>query len=268
MFGLKLKRPLVIFDLEATGLNSRADRIVELSLLKIMPDGTRQVHTHRVNPEIPIPPDATRIHGITDQDVADCQTFDELAPKVLEILKDCDFAGFNVIQFDIPLLVEEFLRAQIRFDVSDRNVIDMQRIYHKKEPRDLSAALRFFCNETLEGAHGAEADTLAAAKVLEAQLVRYADLPRDISKLDAFCNPRDADWADSSGRLKWANGELAINFGKRKGVPVSTLVKQDPGYLRWILRGDFPRDTQDLVRRSLGGETVKPGAGGKQSGEN
>ncbi len=264
MSALKLQRPLVVFDLEATGLNSRLDRIVEIGLVKILPDGKQMIHTFRVNPEIPIPPEATAIHGISDRDVAECPTFDELAPKLLALLKDCDLAGFNVLQFDIPLLTEEFLRAQVRFDVSDRKVIDMQRIYHKKEPRDLAAAVRFFCKEELVGAHGAEADALAAAKVLEAQLDRYPDLPREVVELDAFCNPRDPDWADGGGRLKWVKGELTINFGQRRGVPVSTLVRQDPGYLRWIVRSDFPREMQELIRRSLDGETVKPESGAKR----
>lgn len=249
--NIELRRPLAIFDIEATGLNARADRIVEICIVKILPGGNRDVHTFRVNPEIPIPPEAAAIHGITDADVAGCPTFDQVAPKIQELLRDCDLGGFNATNFDIPMLVEEFMRARIRFSLDGRRIIDAQRIYHKKEPRDLAAAVKFFCNERLEGAHGAEADALATLNVLEAQLSKYPDLPRSVEDLDEFCNPRDPGWADRSGRLRWSGNEVVINFGQKKGIPLTTLAKTDTKYLKWILRSDFPRDTQDIVQKVL-----------------
>ena len=258
MLNLTLDRPLVVLDIEATGLNSRADRIVEICLVKIMPDDTREVHTHRVNPGIPIPPAAKAIHGISDEDVADSPSFDDLAPELFELLKDSDIGGYNVLGFDIPLLTEEFMRAKRIFDMDGRRVLDMQRIFHKKEPRDLSAALTFFCGEKLDGAHGAEADALATVKVLEGQLEKYTDLPRDVDKLDAFCSPKEKEWVDRAGRLKWVDGEITINFGKKKGSSLRVLVDNDKSYLKWILKSDFPRDTQAIVRDALDGEFPEP----------
>lgn len=251
MLAIKLDRPLAIFDIEATGLNSKTDRIVELSIVKLLPDGSREVRTFRVNPEMPIPAGATRIHGITDADVAGCPAFDQIAKDVHRLLDGCDLGGYNAIYYDIPMLMEEFLRAKIRFILDGRRIIDAQRIYHKKEPRDLSAAVAFFCNETLDGAHGAEADALATVKVLEAQLLRYPDLPRTAAELDEFCNPREPDWVDRSGRLKWEGGEAIINFGQKKGAAIRALVHDDPKYLRWILKSDFPRDMQEIIRKAL-----------------
>ena len=254
MLRLTLERPLVVLDIEATGLNSRVDRIVEICLVKISPDGSRDVHTHRINPGIPIPPAVRAIHGISDEDVADCPSFDDLAPQLFKLLEDCDLSGYNVLGFDIPILVEEFMRAKRVFDLEGRRIVDMQRIYHKKEPRDLSAALAFFCNETLTGAHGAEADALASVKVLEGQLQKYTDLPGDIDQLDAFCNPRNTDWVDRTGRLSWVDNEITINFGKKKGASLRVLADSDKNYLKWILKSDFPRDTQAIVRNALNGE--------------
>ena len=251
MLDIKLKRPLAVFDIEATGLNSKTDRMVELCIVKLLPDGKREVHTFRINPEMPIPPPATRIHGISDADVAGCPTFEQLAKQVYQILDGCDLGGYNAINYDIPLLTEEFIRARIRFSLDGRHIVDAQRIYHKKEPRDLSAAVAFFCNETFENAHGAESDAMATVKVLEAQLRRYADLPRTTEALDEFCNPRDPDWVDRMGKLKWENNEVVVNFGQKRGIPIRTLVQNDPKYLKWIIKGDFPRDMQEVVRKAL-----------------
>jgi DNA polymerase III subunit epsilon len=261
MVNLELTRPLAIFDIEATGLNARTDRIVEICIVKIFPDNRREVHVFRIDPEIPIPPESIAIHGITDADVVGCPTFDLIAPKINELLTDCDLGGFSAINFDIPLLTEEFMRARIRFSLDGRRIVDAQRIFHKKEPRDLTAAVQFFCNESLEGAHGAEADACATVKVLEAQLARYPDLPHNIDELDMFCNPKDPCWADRSGRLKWSGNEIVINFGLKKGTPLRLLAKTDAKYLKWIIRGDFPRDTQDIVQRVLDTGTlpVQPG---------
>ena len=261
MVNLELTRPLAIFDIEATGLNARADRIVEICIVKIFPDNRREVHVFRIDPEIPIPPESIAIHGITNADVVGCPTFDEIAPKINELLTDCDLGGFSAINFDIPLLTEEFMRARIRFSLDGRRIVDAQRIFHKKEPRDLTAAVQFFCNESLEGAHGAEADACATVKVLEAQLARYTDLPHNIDELDMFCNPKDPCWADRSGRLKWSGNEIVINFGLKKGTPLRLLARTDAKYLKWIIRGDFPRDTQDIVQRVLDTGTlpIQPG---------
>lgn len=254
MFKWKLDQPLAVLDIEATGTAPRSDRIVELAIVKLMPDGTRSTHTFRVNPEMPIPPEALKIHGISDSDVAGCPTFSEIAPEVLRLLEGCDLAGYNVIRFDIPMLIEEFLRVDTQFDISGRRIIDVQRIFHKREPRDLSSALKFYCGEMHLDAHGAKADALATIRVLEGQFERYRDLPRDIGELDKFCNPREPDWVDRTGRLKWVNNEIVLNFGKRKGESLRSLIQNDAGFVKWILKSDFPRDTQEIVRNAVEGK--------------
>lgn len=257
---LKLERPLAIFDIESTGTAPRADRIVELSIVRIHPDGTRDTHTYRINPEMPIPPESTRVHGITDADVAQCPTFKQLAPEVERLLEGCDLGGYNVLRFDIPMLVEEFLRAGRKFDAESRRVIDAQRIFHRREPRDLTAALAFYCNEMHLSAHGAEGDTLATLRVLESQLERYKDLPDDVAQLSEYCDPRDASWVDRQGRLKWLDGHVVLNFGKKKNSRLSDLIKEDPGFVRWMLRSDFPRDVKDILENALAGKWPVPPA--------
>jgi DNA polymerase III subunit epsilon len=256
--ALKLDRPMAVFDIEATGATPRADRIVELAILRVHPDGHSDSHVFRINPEMPIPPEATAIHGISDEDVRGCPTFKGLSGKILELFSGCDLAGYNVLRFDIPMLVEEFLRAGIRFDPDNYRVVDAQRIYHRKEPRDLTAALSFYCSEMHLGAHGAEADTLATLRVLNAQVQRYADLPKDVAALSDYCDPRDATWADRQGRLRWVNGHIALNFGKKKGTRLSDMIKEDPGFLKWILRSDFPRDVKELVENAMQGRWPAP----------
>lgn len=253
MLSLKLKRPLAVFDIESTGTNPRQDRIVELAIIKILPNGARENHVFRVNPEINIPAEVTAIHGITDDDVADKPPFRKLAPMIMAILEGCDLAGFGVIRFDIPMLIEEFARAGLRFDDAELNIIDAQRIFHKKEPRDLSAALSFFCGKQHSGAHGAEADALATVSVLDAQLTRYPDLPKTVEELDEYCKPkRDPDWADRTGKLKWTNDEIVINFGvQKKGRSLRDLAQNDPKYLKWLLNSDFPGDTKEIVQNAL-----------------
>ena len=255
---LKLDRPLAVFDIEATGATPRADRIVELAIVRIMPNGARDSHLWRVNPGMPIPPEATAIHGITDADVAASPTFRTLAPAVLEAFANCDLAGYNVGRFDIPMLVEEFARVGLTFDLEGRRIVDPQRIFHRREPRDLSAALAFYCGELHLDAHGAEADVLATIRVLEGELERYADLPHDLDELDAYCNPRDPTWVDRQGRLKWASGEVVLNFGQKKGKSLRSLVKEDPGFMKWMLRSDFPRDVQEIVAKAMEGDWPKP----------
>ncbi len=251
MLDLDLKRPLVVLDIEATGLSVRTDRIVEICLVKVGTDKKETLFTRRINPGFPIPPEAIAIHHITDADVADSPSFVDLAREIFDFLEGCDLAGYNAANFDVPLLVEEFIRAKMVFNPADRSIVDPQRIFYKKEPRDLSAALKFFCGETLKGAHGAEADAVATLHVLEGQLAKYGDLPTDIAGLAQFSDTSDPTWADQTGRLKWVNGEITINFGKKKGESLRRLTKDDTGYLKWILKSDFARDTQEIIRKAL-----------------
>jgi len=254
----KLDHPLAVFDIEATGTSPRADRIVEIAVIKMEPDGTRSTHTSRVNPGIKIPAEATRVHGITDADVAACPSFPDIAPGLFELLQGCDLAGYNLLRYDIPMLVEEFLRAGIDFRAEGRRVVDAQRIFHRREPRDLSAALLFYCDASHSDAHGAEADAAATLRVLEGQLKTYPDLPHDIGQLDLYCNPRAPDWADRTGRLRWVNGQVVLNFGKRKGEPLKDIIERDPNYIKWMLTSDFPRDTQEIVRAATEGTWPTP----------
>lgn len=245
---LKLTKPLAAFDIESTGTNSRLDRIVEIAIVKQMPYGMTSSYVFRVNPEISIPAETTAVHGICDEDVKDCKTFKEIADEIQKILDDCDLAGYNLLKFDIPILQEEFERAGKKFVIDTRKIVDAQRIFHQKEPRDLTAALKFYCGEDLINAHGAEADTIATLKVIEGQLAMYEDLPRDVAGLDEYSNPRDPSWADRSGRLKWnEEGELIVNFSKKKGLTVKQLLKQEKSFLKWIVKNDFPKDMRTIV---------------------
>jgi len=253
-FQWELDRPLAVLDIESTGTSPRADRIVELAIVTLMPDLSRPNRTFRINPQIPIPPEATAIHGIRDQDVASCPTFPEVAPQVKTALEGCDLAGYNIVRYDLLLLAEEFLRADMRFDVGGRRIVDAQRIFHRREPRDLTAALAYYCGEMHLGAHGAEADVRATIRVLEGQFQRYADLPRNMDELDAYCNPRDPNWVDRTGRLRWSNGQVALNFGKKKGETLRGLIENDPGFIHWLLRSDFPIDFRDIVENAQHGK--------------
>ena len=257
---LVLTRPLVFFDLEATGVDPRNDRIVEISLLKMFPPDASGaapepiVRTRRVHPTIPIPPGATQIHHITDADVATEPTFEQLAKDLYELLQDCDFAGFGVRRYDLPLLAAEFKRAGMRFEYQSRRVIDGKDIFHFKEPRTLSAAYALYCGGELESAHSAEADMLASRDVLFAQLERYEDLPTDVDGLSTVGAPAaDPDAFDGEGKLKWIAGEVVINFGKSKGRTLRDLATGDRGLLEWILRGDFSDEVRGCVRNALAG---------------
>ena len=255
---LQLDRPLAIFDIESTGSTPRADRIIEIAIIKLLPDGNMEEYVFRVNPEVPIPPEATEIHGITDADVAGLPPFREVAPKILQILENCDLAGYNIIRFDIPMLVEEFERAGYHFDLAGRRLIDAQKIFHKREPRDLSAALKFYCNEEHIEAHGAAADARATLKVLVAQLLRYPDLPHDVDELDRYCNQKPASWVDREGKLKWENGEIVLNFTKNKGKPLREIINHDPNLLKWLLNSDLPRDMKEIIRNCMKGNWPSP----------
>lgn len=247
---LNLTRPLVFFDLETTGTNISTDRIVEISLVKLMPDGKVIEKTRRLNPEMHIPEAATAIHGITDEDVAEMPTFRQIGNSLAQLLTGCDIAGYNSNRFDIPLLDQEFERANINFDLSKARMIDVQTIYHKKEPRTLVAAYRYYCGKELEGAHGALADTRATMDVLLAQLERYDDVPCEVGALAKYASPNRN--VDIMGRLIYdENNREVINFGKHKGHLAEEVLTKEPGYYSWIMQGDFSRNTKNAFTRIM-----------------
>lgn len=246
---LNLKNPIVFFDLETTGINIVKDRIVEISLLKVYPNGKEEIKSRRINPEQPIPAEATAIHGITDDDVKDCPTFKQIAKSLAEILEGCDIAGFNSSRFDVPLLAEEFLRAGIDFDMRKRKFVDVQIIFHKKEQRTLEAAYKFYCDKELENAHSAEADTMATYEVLKAQLDRYPDLANDISTLSQEYSSFNNN-VDLAGRMVYdEKGVEVFNFGKHKGKSVTEVLRNEPSYYSWIMDGDFPLNTKQILTK-------------------
>jgi DNA polymerase III subunit epsilon len=243
---LKLRRPLAFIDLETTGINISTDRIVEISVLKINPNGKEEWMSTRINPEMPIPPKSTAIHGITDQDVVNSPTFKEIAKKLTAFLEGTDLAGYNAIKFDIPVLAEEFLRVNIDFNFRKRKYVDPQVIFHKKEQRTLSAACLFYCNRELENAHSSKADTQATYEVLKSQLDRYNDLENDVEKLADFSSFNDI--VDFAGRIIYdENGIEIFNFGKHKGEPVETVFREEPSYYSWMMNGDFPLYTKKIL---------------------
>jgi DNA polymerase-3 subunit epsilon len=258
MLKLKTDRPLCVFDIEATGVNPRNDRIVSLAIVKVLPGGQAENHSWLVNPERPIPPEATAIHRITDDEVRHSPPFRAVADRVEKVLEGCDLGGYNILHFDIPMLMEEFLRAGKTLEVDNRRVVDAQRIFHKREPRDLGAALQFYCGEFHLNAHGALDDALATVRVIEGQFRRYQDLPRDIEELDRYCNPRDPSWADRTGKFKWVDGELVVNFGRNQGRKLRELAKFEPNFLKWMLNKEFPRDVTDIVKAAMEGRFPAP----------
>lgn len=243
---LKLKNPLVVFDIEATGLDISKDRIVEICIMKIMPNGTEEVKTRRINPEMPIPAESTAIHGITDEDVKSCPTFKEIAKNLANYIEGCDFAGYNSIKFDLPLLAEEFLKAGINIDLRKRKMVDVQNIFHKMEQRTLAAAYLFYCGKELVDAHEAEADTRATYEVLKAQLERYSNLENDIAFLAEFSSRnRNLDYA---GRITLnEKNEAVFNFGKYKGRLVKDIFTIEPSYYSWMMNGNFTLDTKRVL---------------------
>ncbi|MBE5033132.1 3'-5' exonuclease [Gallalistipes aquisgranensis] len=243
---LNLKNPIVFLDLETTGVDPSRDRIVEISLVKVMPDGTKEVKTRRINPEMPIPPAATAVHGITDEDVKDCPRFREIAKSLAAYIEGCDFGGFNSNKFDIPVLAEEFLRAGVDVDLKKRKMVDVQNIFHKMEQRTLVAAYKFYCDKDLENAHSAEADTLATYEVLMAQLDRYEELKNDIDFLADFSSR--SQFVDYAGRIVYdEKGVEVFNFGKHKGRSVAEVFREEPSYYSWMMNGDFPKYTQKVI---------------------
>lgn len=252
--NLNLTRPIVFFDLEATGVAPTRDRIVEISTVKIHPDGRREVASRRLNPTIPIPEGASKVHGITDQDVAREPTFAQIAPALAAFLEGCDLGGYNVTGFDIPMLCEEFKRAGVEFSMAGRRVVDAYNIFTKLYPRTLTAAYKFFCGKDLVDAHGAEADTLATIEVFEGELARHAEIPRDMDELHKFCDNRDPDAIDAARRFKFVDDVPVVNFGKNAGRPLREVAEQDPGFLRWIIRSDFADDVKQIASDALVGK--------------
>ena len=242
---LNLKRPIIFFDLETTGTDTSRDRIVEISMVKVSPDGGKDIKTRRINPEMPIPAEASAVHHITDDDVKDCPTFKQIAKSLKAFMEGCDFGGFNSNRFDLPLLVEEFLRAGVDVDFRNRRYIDVQNIFHKKEERTLVAAYRFYCGKELEGAHSADADTLATYEVLCAQLDKYGDLENSVDFLSEFSSRGKT--ADFAGRIGYdENGVEVITFGKHKGKSVEEVFRKEPSYYEWLMNGDFPQYTKKI----------------------
>ena len=246
---LNLKNPIVFFDLETTGINISRDRIVELSFLKIHPNGEEEIKSKRVNPEMPIPAESTAIHGITDEDVKDCPTFKQIAKSLAAQIEGCDLAGFNSNRFDVPMLAEEFLRAGIDFDMTKRKFIDVQIIYHKKEPRTLAAAYKFYCDKELIDAHSAEVDTIATYEILKSQLERYPELVNDIDELSKEFGSFNNN-VDFAGRIVLNDkGVEVFNFGKHRGKPVADVLKREPSYYSWMMDGDFPLNTKQVITK-------------------
>ena len=246
--NLKLYKPFCVFDLETTGINVSKDRIVEICILKVNPDASRESKTWLVNPEMPIPKESTEVHGITDEKVKNAPTFKEIAPKILEMISGSDLGGFNSNRFDVPLLAEELLRAGLDFDLSKFKLVDAQTIYHKMEPRNLTAAYQFYCKKDLENAHSAEADVLATFEVLDAQVGHYDELPKEIAGLSDFSF--HSKFADLAGMIHFDENEQEIfAFGKYKGQKVKEVFQKDLGYYGWIQNADFPLYTKKILTK-------------------
>jgi len=249
--ALQLTRSIVCFDLETTGVDPGTDRIVEISILRVEPDGSRVTRTRRINPGRPIPEGATAVHGIRDEDVADAPSFRQIAKGLAETLEGADLAGFNVARFDIPLLDREFRDSGFDLGLDKRRIVDAMTIFHRMEPRDLSAATRFYLGREHSGAHEAEADVAASFEILEAQLERYDDLPQTVDALDAWLRRIPENAADQSGKFVHEDGRVVFNFGKHKGKLLAEVAASAPDYLQWILGSDFPDDAKRFVREAL-----------------
>ncbi len=245
--NLNLTRPIACVDLETTGVSITQDRIVEISIIKLHPDGKKEIKTRRMNPGIPIPKEASAIHGIFDEDIANEPTFKELANGIKQFLENCDLCGFNSNKFDFPILTEEFFRAGLEVNFRDRHLVDVQQIFFKKEPRNLGAAYKFYCNKEIENAHSAEADALATIDILFAQIDHYEDLTNNVEELAALS--KGEDFLDYSRRVKLLNGVPVFNFGKYKDKAVAEVLKKEPQYYDWMMKGDFALDTKNVVSK-------------------
>lgn len=249
---LKLQRPLAIFDLETTGVNVTLDRIIEIAIIKLNPDGSEEQFYRRCNPGIPIPLESSMIHGIYDNDIADEGAFHALADEIAAFIGDADLGGYNSNKFDIPVLAEEFLRCNHPFDVSQRRFVDVQNIFHKMEQRTLAAAYKFYCDSTMENAHNALYDTQVTVDVFKAQLERYDSLADNVPELADFSRQGNVEWYDFAGRLaKDEKGRVMYNFGKHKGKTIEEIHNSEPGYFGWMLDADFPLYTKQLLRKEM-----------------
>ncbi len=259
MFKLNLKKPLVVFDLETTGINISQDHIVDIALIKVFPDGSTEEKCRRINPTIPIPHETSLIHGIYDEDVENEPPFKQIAKGLEQWLAGCDLGGFNCVGFDVPMLVEEFLRAEVTFDVENRKIVDAQKIFHIMEKRNLVAAYKFYCNKDLVDAHSALADTKATYDVLLAQVERYegqeatdnqgnkvTDISNEVDALNELSTSRMIDLA---GRMVYKDGKEVFNFGKHRGKLVTDVLQKEPSFYDWIMKGDFPLDTKRKLTR-------------------
>lgn len=265
MQNLFKDRPVIFFDLETTGVNLLTDRIVEISVLKISPDGTRQTRTRRLNPEMHIPEESSAVHGIYDKDVENEPTFRAISKNLYIFFEDCDLGGYNILKFDIPMLTREFARAGLTFTTASRKIVDAYNIFCRMEPRNLSAAYKFFTGKNMQDAHSAEADTLATYEIFEGEMRKYSQytkeqLPEDVEKfpetldeIHKFCNQNQMTAVDPEGRFRWKNGEAVVAFGRNAGTPLKTLATDNPDFLRWILRSDFSPEVKKIASDALKG---------------
>lgn len=252
---LVLTRPLAFIDLETTGINISTDKIVEIAVIKIMPDGTKLVKRKLINPQMPIPQGASDVHGITDEMVKDAPSFKQVANEIKQFLDNCDLGGYNSNRFDIPMLIEEFLRAGLEFSTDNRKNVDVQKVFHMMEQRTLSAAYKFYCDKNLDGAHSAEADATATYEILEAQVKRYSQLGNTVESITKFTG--EDDLVDFSRRMIKVNGVEVFNFGKHKGKPVAEVLKTEPQYYDWMMKGDFAMNTKQKLTEILNRTLLK-----------
>jgi DNA polymerase III subunit epsilon len=253
--SLQLKRPLVFIDLETTGMNLSTDRIVEIAIIKVFPDGTKTIKQKLLNPQMPIPKSSSDIHGITDDKVKEAPTFKQVANELKQFIDDSDFSGYNSNRFDIPLLMEEFLRAGLEIDMTNRRLVDVQHIFHMMEKRTLGAAYKFYCEKELEDAHSAEADASATWEILQAQITRYQHLGNTLDTILQFTGEEKI--VDFARRFVMDNGIEVFNFGKHKGRPVSEVLKAEPQYYDWMMKGDFPLHTKQKLTEILNRTLLK-----------
>jgi DNA polymerase-3 subunit epsilon len=252
---LNLTRPIAFIDLETTGVNISNDRIVEIAIIKILPDGTKQVKRKLINPLIPIPTGASDVHGITDEMVKDAPSFKQVANEIKQFMENCDMGGYNSNRFDVPMLIEEFLRAGVSFSVDGRKLVDVQKVFHMMEQRTLGAAYKFYCNKVLDGAHSAEVDATATWEVLEAQIERYPQIGDTVESIVKFTG--EDDIVDFARRFVKENGVEVFNFGKHKGKPVTQVLKEEPQYYDWMMKGDFAMNTKQKLTEILNRTLLK-----------
>jgi len=252
---LTLARPIAFIDLETTGINISTDKIIEIAIVKILPDGTKQVKRKLLNPQMPIPKASTDIHGITDEMVKDAPTFKQVANEIKQYLDNCDMGGYNSNRFDVPMLIEEFLRIGLDFSVEGRKMVDVQKVFHLMEQRTLGAAYKFYCSKTLEGAHSAEVDATATWEILLAQVERYDNIGTTIDSIVKFTG--EDDIVDFSRRFIKVNGIEVFNFGKHKGKAVADVLKAEPQYYDWMMKGDFAMNTKQKLTEILNRTLLK-----------